>query len=331
LKSTRLNIDNRLESLAKIAEMYFAEGLSQEQIAARTNYSRSMVSRLLTEARAQGVVEIRIHHPLGRLGTLEQALTARFGLKLARVLDRHGLDDEQARRRLGALAARTIEDQMQDGQTIGVSWGRALAEAVQALRPQPRTGMHIVQLLGSLGSRLPALDGAYLARQLAGAVNGQYHTLSAPLLVASERVRNALVADPVMRDVFDRAAVTDLALLGVGSVDPRHSALVQAGFVSTRESQQLLALGAVGDVCALHIDAHGAPVAHEVNRRVVGVSPEILRRAPMRLGVAGGGAKGVPILAAIRAGMINALVTDEQAAAVVLAKSRLTDLSGKDS
>ncbi len=321
MKTTRLNADNKLEALAKIAEMYFADGLSQEQIAARTNYSRSMVSRLLTEARAQGIVEIRIHHPLGRLNALEQALTAQFGLKLARVLDRYSLDDDQALRRVGALAARTLEEQLHDGQTIGVSWGRALAETVHALRPHPRAGIHVVQMLGSLGNRLPGLDGAYLARQLAHAVNGQCHTLSAPLLVSSERVRDALVADPVMRDVFEHAAVLDLALVGVGSVDPRQSALVQAGFVTTRECDELIALGAVGDVCALHFDIHGAPVTHGINRRVVGISSEMLRRAPVRLGVAAGAAKGAPILAAIRAGMINALVTDEHAAMAVLAKA----------
>jgi deoxyribonucleoside regulator len=322
LKNTPPNVENRLESLANIAELYFVEGLSQDQIAARSNYSRSMVSRLLTEAREQGIVEIRIHHPLGRVSALEQTLCAQFGLKWVRVLGCYGLGETQALRRMGALAARTVEEHLRDGQTIGVSWGRALAETIGALRHQKLADMQIVQLLGSLGNRMPDLDGAHLARQFARAVNGRHHTLSAPLLVANEQVRDALVADPVMRDVFDRAGTIDLALFGVGSADPQHSALVQTGFVSASEASQLLALGAVGDVCAMHLDLQGQAVQHELNRRVVGVNPELLRRAPLRIGVAGGQAKGAPVLAAIRAGMINALVTDEHAAnAMLSAKS----------
>jgi DNA-binding transcriptional regulator LsrR (DeoR family) len=166
---------------------------------------------------------------------------------------------------------------------------------------------------------MPDVDGAHLARQLARAVNGQYHMLSAPLLVTSARVRDALMHDPVMRDVFEHISQIDLALVGIGAVEPRHSALVQAGFISAAESNQLMALGAVGDVCAVHLNLRGAPVAHEVNRRIIGVDPATLRRAPLRLGVAGGAEKGAAILAALRSGMINGLITDEHAAGAVLA------------
>ena len=47
---------DRLELLAKIASWYFEEDMTQTEIAARTNYSPSMVSRLLSEARKCGVV-----------------------------------------------------------------------------------------------------------------------------------------------------------------------------------------------------------------------------------------------------------------------------------
>ena len=50
--------------LADVAQQYYLEDMTQEQIARRIGVSRSNVSRMLKDARERGVVEIRIHHPL---------------------------------------------------------------------------------------------------------------------------------------------------------------------------------------------------------------------------------------------------------------------------
>jgi DNA-binding transcriptional regulator LsrR (DeoR family) len=313
------NAAARLETLAQIAELYFVQGLSQEQIAIKTNYSRSMISRLLTEARESGVVEIRIHHPLGRAVHLESALQSAFGINTVRVLERSGMSDAQARHRLAALAARTLEEHVRDGITLGISWGRTLAETINALRTQPRSGMHVVQLLGSLGSRLPEIDGSELARRLARTYSGQYHTLAAPLIVANERVRDALMQDRVMQEVFEYAHRCDIALLGIGTADPRYSALVHAGFISVAEAEALLDQGATGDICATHLNLLGKPVATPFGKRIIGIDLDTLKGIPLRIGVAGGYEKSSAVAAALRSGLINLLVTDELAAVGALA------------
>ena len=115
--------DDRLELIAEIASLYYEEGLSQEEIASQTRYSRSMVSRLLTEAREQGLVEIRVRHPIGRRFDLERGLQDALGLKLVRVVMRRALDHPQMLRRLGSAAARLVEELVYDNMSIGVSWG----------------------------------------------------------------------------------------------------------------------------------------------------------------------------------------------------------------
>ena len=74
------------EKLAQIAEMYYISKLTQQQIAARTGYSRSMISRLLSEAEQEGVVEITINYPHQRNIELEHQLIAMLDLKTARIL-----------------------------------------------------------------------------------------------------------------------------------------------------------------------------------------------------------------------------------------------------
>jgi DNA-binding transcriptional regulator LsrR (DeoR family) len=46
------------------AQLHFAEGLSQTEIAERLSVSRSAVSRVLTEARESGIVRLELHPPM---------------------------------------------------------------------------------------------------------------------------------------------------------------------------------------------------------------------------------------------------------------------------
>ena len=68
-------------TLLVAARLYYLEGRSQAEIAERMGTSRSNVSRMLSEAQKQGIVEIRINDPGGRVHELEEALHAQFGLR----------------------------------------------------------------------------------------------------------------------------------------------------------------------------------------------------------------------------------------------------------
>ena len=75
----------------------------------------------------------------------------------------------------------------------------------------------------------------------------------------------------------------------------------------------------MGDVLARALDAEGNPLDHPLNRRVIGLELEALRRIPTVIAVAGGVAKAPAIRAALRGGYVDVLVTDAEAAAAVLA------------
>lgn len=313
--SSQKSVDGeRLELLARIAELYYQDRLTQEQIATQTGYSRSMVSRLLTEARDQNVVEIRINHPLERRRDLEETLRALLDLKAVQVLARGALSYPHMLRRLGSLAARFLEELLFDHVTIGVSWGTAISETINALRPRSRTGLHVVQMIGSLGSPDPDIDGSELSRRLARTLAGQYTTFPVPLFVDSEATRQALMSDTRVQRVVERFKEVDLALLGVGTIEPERSSLLRGNYLSEAQLGELQRAGAVGDVAVIHFDLQGRLVDIPLARQVMGIDPETLVQRPLRLGVAGGQYKSKPILGASRAKFINMLVTDEVAA-----------------
>ena len=69
---------DREELLADIAEMYYQEGKTQAEISTKVGMTRSAISRMLTEARQKGIVEIHVHRPLRYDTDLEQTLRSRF-------------------------------------------------------------------------------------------------------------------------------------------------------------------------------------------------------------------------------------------------------------
>lgn len=307
------------ERLARVAEMYYESGLGQSEIAARLGYSRSMISRLISEARAKGVVEIRINHPVRRRLDIESALKARFALDHVRVLAHNTDSYATMLRRMGVLAAGLLGELVTDHMTIGVSWGATLADTIAALPPSPRRGVRVVQIIGSLGARKPENDGPELTRKLARALGGDFETMPAPLVVDNKRMRDLLLSDSRIKQVIAAARHADLLVLGIGSVDPEYSSLLREGFIRQDQLTELVKRGAVGDFCALHFDADGRFMDSDIARRTVGIDFDSAKAVPQRLGIAGGAAKSRTILGALRGGLITSLVTDEIAASDVLA------------
>lgn len=311
--------NDRLELLASIASWYFEENLTQTEIARRTGYSPSMISRLLTEARRSGIVEIHINHPISRRVDLERQLQCSLDLKMVRVVTCGKMEHSQMLRQLGNMAARLIESQARENMTIGVSWGSAVSETVAALRMGPELGVNVLLMMGSLDTENPEISGPAVTQQLARALRGRYKILPAPLMVDSEATRETLLNDSRVRRVMDEFRNIELALVGVGTTnDPHHSALLNAGYLNQEQCDELARAGSVGDVCAIFFDRNGNLIDNAVANCMVRISPTDLANIPTIIGVSGGKFKILPIIGASRAKLINVLVTDDVTAQGIL-------------
>ena len=74
-----------LELLLKVAQLYYEQGLTQNEIAKKLFISRSNISRLLTQAREAGIVEIKVHYPFERKRRIEVEFN--FADQHQRILD----------------------------------------------------------------------------------------------------------------------------------------------------------------------------------------------------------------------------------------------------
>lgn len=318
---------DRLEFLAQIAAWYYEQNLDQKAIALRIDRSPSMVSRLLQDARESGLVEIRVRYPIKTHAELENRLCETFSLSQAWVLADPSDDQAIRSRQLGELGARCFRQQIHDTINIGIGWGTSVYEVVSALPTLSVRGARVIQMIGSIGSGDPTIDGSEMTRWLAEKLGAPSRFLHAPLIVENEATAQSLFQDPAILETLTLAGQVEVALLGVGTTDPSTSGLRRAGYLNEADLRLLQQNGAVGDIVGLHLDITGSPLDSPINRRVIGVDLDALKRIPTVIAVANGEIKVPAILAVLRGGHANVLVTDAVTASSVLTLHNSHNLS----
>jgi deoxyribonucleoside regulator len=314
--------EERMDLLAQVAICYYEEGLTQEAIAKRINKSRSMVSRMLEQARDAGLVEVRIRYPLRTDSVLEEQLCQVFNLKEAHVLAKPPEDYQLLLRRLGELGVRCLQESLRPGITIGISWGTSVYALVSAMPTTSIPDSMVVQLIGAVGYGDPLVDGAELGRWLAQKLGASFRFLSAPLLVKDATVAQALRGDRINQETLVLAAKAEVAIIGIGTPEPKYSSFLRAGYMSRQEMESMMAAGVVGDIVAHQFDDDGALADVPENKRAINLDADSIRRIPKVIAISGSVSKARAIAAALRGGFCNCLVTDANAAKAVLELQR---------
>jgi DNA-binding transcriptional regulator LsrR (DeoR family) len=301
----------------RAAWFYYVEGLTQEQIAAAMRISRAKVVRLLFAARNEGIVRIRIDAPDAQRVALERGLVARYRLAEAIVVPARNGGGSDAAGAIGHAAAAYLRGELRDGLSLAVGWGATLTAMVRALgRPNARD-VSVISLLGGM-THSRAVNPAAVARRLADLLKADCFQLTAPLIVTDEATRTALWAERGLRELRERARRADLALISVGDVSER-ATLFREDLVPRAQLESLRTAGAVGDVLCQFVDGQGRVVDHPLNRHALAVDLEDLRQVRRIVIVSGGARKVDALRAALKAVPASVLITDDVAAAGLLA------------
>jgi DNA-binding transcriptional regulator LsrR (DeoR family) len=293
-----------------VARLHYESDLSQVEIARRLGLSTATISRLLRRARDEGIVRIEIRDFVTS-DEITRDLTEALGLKQAAVVDtvEVGL--------LGSLAqpvGRILKDLgLKEGSVLAVGWGRAVREVIRAGLPRI-PGVVTVPATGGMQESAPHFQINEFVRKAAEQLGGVPKFIFAPYL-PSPQLREAFLNDLTAREQIALWDRIEVALVGVGlphAVDPIH-----AGTVTSSER----ALSDVaGDVIRHYFDEAGNIVPWEGDRSLIAVSPAQLRAVPLVIGIAVSPAKAKAIIGAVRAKLINAVVTDVATAEAILAE-----------
>ena len=305
--------------LYRVAQAYYLDGLTQQQIARRFGLSRPKVSRLLQKARDQGIVSITLVPPPHGLSDLEHDLEVAFDLKEAVIVQVSNPDDHATVvHELGPAAAECLLRCLSGSETIATAWGTSILAMVDALPYRSLPNATIVQMLGGLGPVDTLEHSAELTQRIAQKLGAKLRLLPAPGIVGSQAMAEALRADPQIASALALAARADIGLVGLGAPTPDSLLLRTGSILCSHDLQLLREAKAVGDVALRYLDAKGRPLDFELNERMIGLTLDQIGKIPRVIGIAGGPLKHDIIRAALRAKILDVLVTDLHTAQALL-------------
>jgi deoxyribonucleoside regulator len=304
----------------RVCHLYYRDHLTQAEIGARLALSRYKVGRMLRDALAADIVRIEIRSPYRQTLELESELEAALDLKGAVIIDVEALaDDTTTKEQVCEAGARFLDELVTDGMTIGIGWGSTTYELVSKLERRDGRGGCVVQITGGNKALPNQFDCHEVTRRLAEKLGVQPVLLHAPGIVDQRATREILLAETSIAETFALFDQLDVAVVGIGSLVPvRSSTLLASGYVPPADLEQLVRIGAVGDVFSYFIDAAGELVPTPVHERLITIGVEQIRRIPWSIGVATGPAKARAVHAAVCGGFVNSLVIDARLARAIL-------------
>lgn len=300
--------DNEQSLLTRVAWMYYVQGMTHEEIAKNLKFSRSKVTRMLSRARQEGIVEINIKGAYRSCIEVEMKLKDYAGLTEVIVVP-EGADLDATQLSVGRAAADYLNSNLQDNEVLGLAWGMSFKWMIPYLKPNKSKNITTIHLMGGITSgeiENPQQIVTAITREI-----GAHSVLkSVPVVVDNEKIREVLMSDSGVQEIFKRVTECTKALIGVSDVSDNAS-LCRSGAVDRNEMKEIREAGAVGNIIAWFIDIQGKVMNLPIHKRIMSPSPEVLKAIPQKILMASGRHKRDALIGALRGGFADILIIDE--------------------
>ncbi|MER9658681.1 sugar-binding transcriptional regulator [Mesorhizobium sp. M0159] len=308
---------NRLDDAARAGWLYYVAGNTQDQIAATLGISRQTAQRLVSLAVSEGLIKVRVDHPIANCLDLAARLKSRFALDLVEVVP----SDPSSSSTVMGVAVGGAPDFA--GRLRGLvrlvmacGTGRTLKAAIEQLPPMECPQHKVVSLTGNIS---PDGSAAFynVIFTMADRVKARSFPMPLPVIASSPEEREMLLSQPMIQPTLALAAEADVTFVGIGDLGPK-APLYEDGFISEGELKALQKAGGVAEIVGWVFDRDGRMIEGITNDRVSS-APLPSREKSLVIALAMGDRKLPGIFAAVNRRLVNGLITDERTAAALLA------------
>ena len=299
--------------LAVVSKMYYKFNYTQSQIAHELGYSRPKISRMLRMAIDQRIVTINIQEEPMLNHELEMKIKKLFSLENVVVYKTFYKNESLIKDELGGYIADFLIKNLKPKDVLGVSWGTTLSFITEHLNIQANKNIKIVQLNGGISNNLFQTGSLSLLESFSSVLASEYHYIPAPSIVDSIEIANTLMQDTIIKKILNLGNKANVALFSIGEAS-KSNIIYKSGYFSDEEFNNLIAKGAVGDICSRYFDINGEVVDKNLNKRTIGVKLDELKTKEKSIGVAVGKRKARAVLGAIKGQYINHLFVDDNLA-----------------
>lgn len=305
----------RLDEAARAGWLYYCAGNTQDEIATKLGVSRPTAQRLVSAAISEGLVKVRLDHPIAHCMELGKAICEEYDLAGCDVVPTDPAAPE-AMFGMAQAAATYLERALQstDPKIIALGTGRAMRAMVDEVGRIDGRHHKIVSLVGNI-----AHDGAAsfydAVSDLADRTRAPHYPLPIPVIIEDRQMRHNMQQQPPMDNILKLAAEADIRFIGVGHLGD-DAPLHIDGFISKDELVSLRGSGGIGEVISWSFDQDGTILDHPVNHCVT--SAPVQSPTSNTIGVAKGTKKVDAIRGAMKGKLISTLITDEATAQSLL-------------
>ena len=288
--------------LAYVARRYYLDDQKQSEIARELGVSRPMVSRLLSEARELGVVEITIHDTETQRDSLLERLRLSSSIQSG-VLVEDGEDDDATNQLLSQGAVELLH--RLGTRRLGVGWGHLIGQLVTWLEQNPQPNSTVTDICPLVGNAsIPARNYQsnenvrLMAQQLGAAPRFLY----LPALPEGLEEKQLLCSTEIYRQIHQQWTQLDTALVNIGDYpsSPDFASLVRYGSLL----QQYRACGRM----LVYYFNEGGTIIQSEQDFAIQVPLETLRRCPNLIGVCSANTSVKAVRGALRSGLLTHLV-----------------------
>ncbi len=290
------------KKLAYVARRYYLEDQRQSDIARELGVSRPMVSRMLSEARELGVVEIVIHEPGTQAARLLEQLERSHAIR-GGILVEEGADDDATNQLLSQGAVDLLR---QIGtRRLGVGWGYLIGQLVTWLEenPQPEsTVTDICPLVGNASIPARNYQSNENVRLMAQQLGAAPHFLYLPALPDSLEEKRLLCSSGIYRQIHQQWQQIDTALVNIGDYpsSPDFASLVRYGSLLQQQH-------ACGRMLIYYFNETGTIIQSEQDFAIQ-VPLETLMQCPNIIGVCSANTSAKALRGALRTGAFTHIV-----------------------
>lgn len=306
-KNQKQDLDQFL--MVKAAWYYYIENYTQQTISQLLEVSRGKVIALLERARQTGLIQFNIRQGSSLRMKLEQELTQRFKLKdVFLVPSAHTL--QSPKESVAQAAAMYILHRIEPGAYLNIGYGQTTSRVLNRLATAAEEPLNVVSMTGGVNYYLPTDHPSSV-------FNALLHLTPAPLLLSSPELRAAMAQEPNVKEISRMVPLSSMSVVGIGHMG-EDATIIQNGVLTKKDFTVLKLKGAVGDVLSHFLNEAGEPIAPSLEDRLMSTPLDQLRTLKNVIGVAGGPGKEDAILATLRGGYLDVLITDEDTAAALL-------------
>ena len=308
---------SKLDDAARAGWLYYVAGNTQDQIAAKLGVSRQTAQRLVSLAVSEGLVKVRIDHPIAHCLDLADRLRQRFSLDLVEVTPS---DPASQSTTLGIAEAGAAEIERRlvapEPIVLALGTGRTLKAAIERLPAMDCAHQKVVSLTGNIA---PDGSAAFynVVFTMADKVNSRLFPMPLPVIASSPRERELLHEQQMIRATLELAAEANVTFVGIGDLGAQAPLYVD-GFISQSDLKALQKAGAAGEIVGWAFDGDGRLIDGITNDRVAS-APIPSRDTTLVVAMAMGERKLPGTFAAVKGRLVNGLITDERTATSLLA------------